>query len=155
LQKVAPIAALLIREKLTIATAESLTSGLIAASLTSIAGSSAYFLAGFNTYSNESKERFLEVPEEIIARSGAVSRQCSEAMAQNARRLVGADLGLSSTGIAGPDGATATKPVGLVYLTVTGAKNTFTERNIYSGSRHEVTIASVLGALELLEKYLA
>jgi PncC family amidohydrolase len=133
LAKAEALARILKNQKLTIATAESLTSGLIAASLTSVPGSSAYFLAGINAYSNDSKESFLKVSSEILSTRGAVSEECSRIMARNIQSLVGADLGVSSTGIAGPDGATPNKPVGLVYLTVVSQKKIVTERHEYKG----------------------
>lgn len=109
-------ARLLIEQQKTVSTAESCTGGLIAKSLTDIPGSSAFFIDGVVTYSNASKTRLLEVPAGLIERHGAVSREVAEAMAVNCRRLSGTDFALSVTGIAGPTGGTADKPVGLVYI---------------------------------------
>src|SRR5690606_25849076 len=100
----------------TIATAESCTGGLVAHRITTVAGSSAYFIGGVVAYSNELKQSLLGVPAAILERHGAVSRQCALAMAQGVRLRTGADIGVSTTGIAGPGGATPTKPVGLVYI---------------------------------------
>jgi nicotinamide-nucleotide amidase len=110
------VARLLFHRKQTVATAESCTGGLIAKNLTDIPGSSAYFLNGYVTYSNESKVRLLEVPEAMIREHGAVSAPVAEAMAVNARRLSHSDYAISVTGIAGPEGGTPAKPVGLVFF---------------------------------------
>ncbi|MEE8171120.1 MAG: competence/damage-inducible protein A [Phycisphaerae bacterium] len=110
------VAELLKQHGKTIATAESCTGGLIAKRLTDIPGSSAYFLQGFVTYSNDAKTQMLGVPAELIALHGAVSVAVAEALAVNCRRQAGADFAISVTGIAGPDGGTADKPVGLVYV---------------------------------------
>jgi nicotinamide-nucleotide amidase len=110
----------------TIAVAESCTGGLIAAQLTKIPGVSAHFLGGVVSYSNDVKERILGVPRALLELHGAVSPEVAEAMAAGVRERLGADLGLSVTGIAGPGGGTAEKPVGLVYLglaTATGVES--------------------------------
>ncbi|MFO0974648.1 MAG: competence/damage-inducible protein A [Phycisphaerae bacterium] len=116
------VAELLVRQRRTIATAESCTGGLLAKRLTDVPGSSAYFLEGFITYANAAKEQRLAVPSELLARHGAVSREVAACLAQNARRLAGADLALSTTGIAGPTGGTADKPVGLVFIGLASAE---------------------------------
>ncbi len=111
----------LLREKgQTVATAESCTGGWIAKSLTDIPGSSAYVLSGFVTYSNEAKTSMLGVPAELIERHGAVSARVAEAMALGCRSRTGADWAISVTGIAGPTGGTAEKPVGLVFVGLAG-----------------------------------
>jgi nicotinamide-nucleotide amidase len=115
------VAALLLKHQRTVATAESCTAGLIAKSLTDVPGSSAYFTEGVVTYSNEAKTRLLEVPVEVIEQHGAVSAETAEIMAVNCRSLSGADYALAVTGIAGPDGGTPDKPVGLVYLALADA----------------------------------
>lgn len=107
----------LLRERgLTLAVAESCTGGLLGHRVTEVPGSSAYFLLGVVSYSNEAKERLLGVRPETLREWGAVSTQAAEEMAEGARRLSGADLGLSTTGIAGPDGGTPEKPVGTVCV---------------------------------------
>ncbi|MFI0348291.1 MAG: CinA family protein [Chthoniobacterales bacterium] len=107
----------LLRESLqTVATAESCTGGLLANNITNIAGASDIFQAGWVTYSNESKSNLLAIPCNIIERHGAVSSQVAKLMAEAAQRISGATFGLSTTGIAGPDGGTKEKPVGTIYM---------------------------------------
>ena len=112
----------LARTDSTLATAESCTGGLIAQKVTAIAGVSPYYLGGAVTYSNESKGRLLGVPAELIAAHGAVSPEVAAAMAEGARTRLGATIGISTTGIAGPGGGTPEKPVGLVYLGLSTAE---------------------------------
>ena len=100
----------------TIATAESCTGGILAHRLTNVSGSSSYFMQGVTTYSNESKIKMLNVPEKLLEEFGAVSEEVAKAMAENIRKIAGTNLGLSTTGIAGPTGATPNKPVGLAYV---------------------------------------
>ena len=136
---------------LTVATAESCTGGLVSAALTAIPGSSATVMAGYVTYSNHAKQHMLGVPEAMLAEFGAVSEPVAQAMAEGALRDSGADLAVSITGIAGPGGATAGKPVGLVYVGVArrgGA--TIARRCLFSGDRHAVRAASAAMALDLL-----
>ncbi|MHC4442719.1 MAG: competence/damage-inducible protein A [Planctomycetota bacterium] len=110
------VARLLVDRHQTVSTAESCTGGLIAKNLTDISGSSEYFLQGFITYSNQAKISLLDVPAELIARHGAVSRQVADAMAVNCRKISKSDYAISVTGIAGPTGGSPEKPVGLVYI---------------------------------------
>jgi PncC family amidohydrolase len=139
---------------LTVATAESLTGGLVSAAITSVPGSSVYFLTGVCAYSNQSKHGLLEVPWVVMDTAGAVSPECARAMASGVSRLAGSDLGLSTTGIAGPDGGSAAKPVGLVYISVHGAKGQETRREIFAGDRLTVAFQAVEGALDLILKFL-
>jgi PncC family amidohydrolase len=137
--------------KLTVATAESLTGGLVSAALTSIPGSSDYFLAGVNAYSNRAKHLLLEIPGGTLKSHGAVSQECSALMAENVARVVGSDVGLSTTGIAGPGGGTPKKPVGLVHFAAWGRKQgILTWEARLTGPRHAITMASVGTALDLL-----
>jgi nicotinamide-nucleotide amidase len=106
----------LAQRQLTVSTAESCSGGLLASRLTDVPGSSAVFREGFVTYSNESKTKLLGVPAELIAAHGAVSRDVAVAMAEGARKNARADFALSLTGIAGPSGGSAEKPVGLVFI---------------------------------------
>lgn len=116
----AVVGRLLERRRETLAVAESCTGGRVASRLTSVPGSSAYFLEGVVAYANAAKTRRLGVPSSLLARHGAVSAETAEAMAQGVRRSAGADWGLAVTGVAGPGGGSARKPVGLVYLGVAG-----------------------------------
>ena len=101
-----------------VAVAESCTGGLIAAAITENPGSSGYFLGGVVAYSNDAKTAFLDVPPELLAEHGAVSREVAVAMATGARARFGADLAAAVTGVAGPEGGTLDKPVGMVYFGV-------------------------------------
>jgi nicotinamide-nucleotide amidase len=135
---------------LRLATAESCTGGLIAGCLTAIPGSSAVVERGFVTYSNEAKTDMLGVPADLIGRVGAVSAEVAEAMATGALDHSRADIAVSVTGIAGPDGGTPTKPVGLVYLGVARRGGSVRhERHIFSGDRDGIRQAAVVRALEL------
>jgi nicotinamide-nucleotide amidase len=135
---------------LRLVTAESCTGGLIAACLTEIAGSSDVLERGFVTYSNEAKSELLGVPAALIADKGAVSAEVAEAMAAGALAQAHADVAVSATGIAGPGGATATKPVGLVFLggCRRGARPSHLRR-VYPGDRAAVRRAALDDALSL------
>ena len=135
---------------LTVATAESCTGGGVASAITTVSGSSAYFRGGVVSYSNDAKRDLLDVPEAVLAAHGAVSAQTALAMAAGASRRLGADLGVSTTGIAGPDGGTADKPVGLVYVAVHDADGDDVRRFVWTGDRGENIAASVQAALDLL-----
>lgn len=108
----------LIDNKLTIATAESCTGGLLSSKLTDVSGSSAYVKLNFVTYANEAKHNILGVSNEILNTKGAVSEECAEAMANGLYEKTGCDVALCTTGIAGPTGGTPEKPVGLVYISI-------------------------------------
>jgi nicotinamide-nucleotide amidase len=137
--------------KLTLATAESCTGGMIAAALTAIAGSSDVVERGFVTYSNAAKSELLGVPPALIETHGAVSGEVAAAMAEGVLAHAPVDLAVSVTGIAGPGGATPGKPVGLVWLGLArrGAA-AMTERHVFPGDRAAVRSASVLRALAWL-----
>ena len=109
---------ILIENKLTIATAESCTGGLLSSRLTDISGSSEYINLNFVTYANEAKHKILGVSQDTLNTYGAVSEQCAEEMANGLYDATGADVTLCTTGIAGPTGGTAEKPVGLVYISI-------------------------------------
>ena len=136
---------------LTVATAESCTGGLISACLTEIAGSSAVLDRGFVVYSNQAKHDLLGVPEELIERFGAVSEEVARAMAEGARTRAGVDLAVAVTGVAGPGGGTATKPVGLVHLALASHDQTSHTRSIFDGDRQMVREATVQAALEQIK----
>lgn len=141
---------LLQKHQLTITTAESCTGGLIAAALVSQPGISAYFREGYITYSNEAKERILHVSHDTLVRFGAVSSQTAQEMAYGVKNAAGADISIASTGIAGPDGGTAEKPVGLVYLGCCFGSAVSAERHLFSGDRQEIRQQAVLAALALV-----
>ena len=139
-------------KKLMVATAESCTGGLVAGALTDIAGSSAVVDRGFVTYTNEAKHQMLGVPNATIERHGAVSRETAEAMVRGALGHADADLAVSITGIAGPGGGTAEKPVGLVHFAAAsrGGDLIHRERRFGDIGRGEVRRRSVLQALSML-----
>ncbi len=135
-----------------IATAESCTGGLIASRITDVSGSSAYFEQGFVTYSNEAKMTLLGVSKNIVATEGgpgAVSEACARAMAEGVRAATGSDVGLSVTGIAGPTGGSAEKPVGTVYMAVATPSGTNCRHHLFDGSRLEVKAKTAQTALEM------
>jgi nicotinamide-nucleotide amidase len=136
-----------------IATAESCTGGMLAALITSVPGSSDVFDCGFVTYSNEAKKRMLHISHDVIANHGAVSRECSLAMAHGTILESAATVAVSITGIAGPGGGTAAKPVGLVHLACARRNGPTLHREERFGDigRDAVRVASVEAALELLE----
>jgi len=138
----------------TLATAESITGGLVAARLTSVPGSSDVLLGGVVAYANEVKAGELGVPVELIAEHGAVSPEVAEAMARGARAQLGADVAVAITGIAGPGGATAAKPVGLVYLHAEGPGGGIGREFSFPGDRAAIRGRSVTGALHLVRRLL-
>jgi len=143
-------------EQLGIATAESCTGGLIAAVLTEIAGASDVFERGFVVYSNHAKTELLGVPEHVIAAHGAVSKAVARAMAEGAIKNANAQLTVAVTGIAGPGGGTAEKPVGLVHIAAARAGGeTLHERHLFGDiGRTEIRIATVEAALRLVLRLL-
>jgi nicotinamide-nucleotide amidase len=138
---------------LSLALAESCTGGLIGHRLTDVAGSSAYFERGLVVYSNAAKRALLGVPEAVLARYGAVSAECAEAMARGVRAQAGTDLGLSVTGIAGPEGGTATKPVGLVFLGLADARSVAVERHRFAADREGNKALAAIRGLDLVRRY--
>lgn len=141
------------KKKLKIATAESCTGGMIAAALTDIPGSSDVFERGFVTYSNEAKMEMLGVADWIIGLNGAVSAQTAEAMARGAIENSQADVAVAVTGIAGPGGGTAQKPVGLVYIGIAvKGKSLQWKKCVFSGDRTVIRKKATHRALELLQQ---
>ena len=139
------------REGLCLATAESCTGGLVTACLTAVAGSSDVLERGFVTYSNAAKAELLDVAEDLMVAHGAVSEPVARAMAKGALARARADLALSVTGIAGPGGATADKPVGLVHIAAARrGGEAMHERHVFPGDRAAVRKAAVAAALRLL-----
>lgn len=136
-------------QKLHITTAESCTGGLIAATIVNVSGASAVLDQGLITYSNEAKERLLGVRGATLSAYGAVSRETAEDMARGAAASAGAEVGLSSTGIAGPDGGTKEKPVGLVYLGCFVQGQVTVKKCLFSGNRESIRRQAVETALDL------
>ena len=137
---------------LTVTTAESCTGGLLAGRLVNVPGISGNFKEGYVTYANEAKEKLLFVSHETLEVHGAVSEETAREMAQGVRRAAGADIGVGITGIAGPDGGTAEKPVGLVYIGCCFREKTYVRRFVFTGNRSKVRESSVANALTLLRE---
>lgn len=149
------IVATLLEKKQWLATAESCTGGLIAATITDVAGSSGCFGYGVVTYSNEAKQRLIAVSEESLSTWGAVSPQVAEEMARGVQAVSGADIAIAVTGIAGPGGGSTEKPVGLVYIGIAAGETVQVVKNNFSGTRQEIRNATVAKALSLVDNYLA
>jgi nicotinamide-nucleotide amidase len=135
---------------LTVATAESCTGGLLAARLTERPGSSSWVLGGITAYANSAKEQLLDVPAGVLTEHGAVSPEVAAALADGARSRFGADVGVGITGVAGPGGGTADKPVGTVHLCVDGPEGRESRRLRLPGSRSAVRERSVTMAMHML-----
>jgi PncC family amidohydrolase len=138
---------------LTLATAESCTGGLVAHLLTEVPGSSAVVRGGVVAYADPVKRAMLGVPAAVLASHGAVSAQVALAMADGVRGRLGVDIGVSVTGIAGPDGGSAAKPVGLVYVAVAGPEGSEVERHQWPGDRSANKRESARAALELVLRH--
>ncbi len=140
--------------RFTLAVAESCTGGLIAERLTNVPGSSRYFIEGLVTYSNESKTRLLGVDKKLIREFGAVSQQVARDMARGVRHRAKTDFGLAITGIAGPDGGTEDKPVGLVFIALADDAHTEHKRFILPGDRELIRWRASQAALDMLRRRL-
>lgn len=140
----------LIKKKIVVATAESCTGGLIASAITDVPGASSIFGYGMVTYSNEAKKAILGVKEETLAQFGAVSKETAYEMAKGLKRVSDADIAVSVTGIAGPSGGSAEKPVGLVYMGLAKGEEIFVKKNLFSGSRDEIRRQTVATALRFI-----
>jgi len=151
----AKIAALLTNKKLTISTAESCTAGLLSFRLTGISGSSKYFMSGISSYANDAKTGMLGVDKSTIEKFGAVSEECAMEMAKACREKFMTDIGVSITGIAGPDGGTKDKPVGLVYIAIDNKGEVKGFKNIFGGNRDSIRARAAQTALFYLYKMLA
>jgi nicotinamide-nucleotide amidase len=143
---------LLSERNLTIAVAESCTGGLIANRITNVPGSSKYFERGIVTYSNRSKTDLLGVPENLIIKHGAVSEEVAKAMAAGIREISKTDIGISTTGVAGPTGATPDKPLGLVWIGYADLKNLIAKKFLFGDDRVRVKIRSSQAAMELIRR---
>jgi len=138
---------------LTVAVAESCTGGLVADAITDIPGSSGYFLGGIVSYADTAKASLLGVPAEVLAAHGAVSAQVGRAMAEGVRERFAADLAAAVTGVAGPDGGSEAKPVGLTYVAVAAAHGADVRRFVWSGDRSANKVASAAVVLEILVEW--
>jgi len=141
---------LLLAAHCTCTVAESCTGGMIGATLTSVAGASAWFKGGVIAYSNEVKRMLLGVPEETLVRFGAVSAETVKSMAVGAAAAVDADIAVSVSGIAGPDGGSSEKPVGLVYIGLFCKGQSVAYRHMFTGDREAIRSAAVGAALQHL-----
>jgi len=135
---------------LSVAVAESCTGGLVADAITDIPGSSGYFLGGVVSYSNAAKEQLLDVAPDVLAAHGAVSAQVARAMAEGVRARFNADVGVAVTGVAGPDGGSEAKPVGLTYVAVADGDGVDVRRHAWSGDRLANKASSAAATLELI-----
>ena len=148
------VGVLLRRRGLTLATAESCTGGLVGHRLTNVPGSSDYYLGGVVAYANAAKVALLGVDAALLVREGAVSAAVALQMAAGARERFGADIGLSTTGIAGPAGGTADKPIGLVFIALAAEGDTCCERHVWPHDREGNKAASAQRALEMVLEHL-
>ena len=148
------VGGLLRQRNATLAVAESCTGGMLGARLTTVPGSSQYFAGGFITYSNALKRELLGVPAETLESFGAVSAETAAAMAAGARERAGSTYAVSITGVAGPDGGTAEKPVGLVYLGIAGPEGDAVTHRRFIGDRERIRVFTTQAALDLLRRRL-
>ena len=148
------VAKLLQDGNLTISTAESCTGGMVSAKLINVSGISSNFMESYVTYSNEAKEKLLGVSKETLKIYGAVSMETASEMAKGCKKAAGTDLAISITGIAGPDGGTAEKPVGLVYMGCAYGEHVYVERHVFKGNRNQVRESATNQSLLLLHKVL-
>ena len=143
---------ILTKKKLKIAFAESCTGGMLASEMTSISGASKVFGLGLVTYSNQAKVNILKVKKNIIKKYGAVSTECCEAMVKNLAKISKAQINVSITGIAGPNGGTKTKPVGLVYIGVKKNNKLLITKNLFKyKNRKAIQKATIKRTLEIIE----
>lgn len=148
------VGALLLQQHLSLGVAESCTGGMLASYITDIAGSSAYFEGGIVAYSYRVKESVLGVPASTLERYGAVSAETVMAMARGARKVLGVDVAVAVTGIAGPSGGTADKPVGLTYIGLASPRGELWRKHVWQGNRRRNREQSARAALELLQQHL-
>jgi nicotinamide-nucleotide amidase len=144
----------LIMKQATIGVAESCTGGLVSERLTGVAGSSRYFMSGVVTYSNDSKIELAGIPPLVLEMQGAVSDEVARGLAEGVRERLGTTLGIGVTGIAGPSGGTAEKPVGTVFVAVAGPKETVSQRHTFSGNREKVRWQASQAALDMTRRVL-
>ena len=143
----------LIEKKLTISFAESCTGGMLSSTITSISGSSKVFNLGLVTYSNKMKIDILKVPKKIISKYGAVSSECCLSMVKNLSKISKANISVSITGIAGPNGGTKFKPIGLVYIGIKKGNKIIIKKNLFKNqNRISIQKASVITSLKIINK---
>ena len=148
------IAQQLIKQKKTLAIAESCTGGLLSHRLTNIPGSSKFLMVTVVTYSNAAKTKFLKVPSAVLKKHGAVSRQVSELMARGIRQHFKTDFGIGITGIAGPDGGSTAKPVGLTFIALSTPTKVISKECRFKGNRLSNKRQATTQALKLLQRFL-
>ena len=141
-----------IEKKITVTTAESCTGGMVASSIVSINGSSSIFKSSIVTYSNSMKSKLLKIPPSIIEINGAVSEQTASQMALNVLSIMEADLSIAVTGIAGPTGGSADKPVGLVWIAISTKEEVFKKKYLLNGNRLEIRQKTTLESLKFANK---
>ena len=139
-----------VKAKKTLALAESCTGGLIGDRLTNVPGASAYFLLGVIAYDYAAKTRLLGVPQALLKKHGAVSKEVASIMAQGARKILNTDYSLAVTGIAGPSGATPHKPVGLVFIALSTKEKTIVKKFLFKGTRLAIKNQTAKTALKML-----
>lgn len=144
----------LVKNKKTLSVAESCTGGLLSSLLTNRSGSSKFFTLGAVVYSNFSKNKLLKIPLSVINNRGAVSRQVAVALAKNVRRIAKTNYGIGITGIAGPTGAIAGKPVGTVFISISNKNKAICRRFKFRGARFTIRRQSALTALKLLKEFI-
>ena len=149
------VGALLKSKGLTISVAESCTGGKLGDQLTDVSGSSDYFMGGVISYSNRAKVELLGVNAGTLAKRGAVNDVVAKQMASGVRRSLHTDIGVSITGIAGPSGGSAEKPVGLVYIAVSSTKGTVCVKSTFKGSRSQVKAQSVSKTLKMVKDFVS
>jgi nicotinamide-nucleotide amidase len=143
----------LIQKKLKISFAESCTGGMLSSTITSVSGSSKIFNLGFVTYSNKAKINILKVPKRIIVKHGAVSQECCLSMVKNLSKISKANISVSITGIAGPNGGTMLKPVGLVYIGIKKGNKIIIKENLFKNkNRISIQKATVSTSLKIINK---
>ena len=141
-----------LEKKLTVTTAESCTGGMIASSIVSVSGSSAIFKSSVVTYSDDMKNKILNIPLKLINENGAVSKIIAYTMAYNVLNLMNSDISIAVTGIAGPGGGSKNKPIGLVYIGIGTKQNIVTKRYLFKGNRLKIRQEATLEALKLSNK---
>ena len=143
----------LIKNKLTVSFAESCTGGMLCSTITSVSGSSKIFNLGFITYSNKAKMSVLKVPKKILTKHGAVSKECCLSMVKNLSKISKANISVAITGIAGPNGGTKLKPVGLVYIGIKKGKKIIIKENLFKNKKRiAFQKATVINSLNAINK---